>query len=124
MKPKIKLGAITVAVIVGLVIAGAFVSAAVRTTTSSSLSETKKGNTMAPTGMKCGDCNFDSALNVQDVVYLINYKFLTPAGPAPLPMTCVGDANGDGTINVTDVVFLINFLFLVPPGPAPGGCCG
>jgi hypothetical protein len=52
-------------------------------------------------------------------VYLINYLFLVPPGPAPIPPEA-GDVNCDGVINVTDVVYLINYLFLVPPGPPPG----
>jgi len=52
------------------------------------------------------------------VVYLINYLFLIPPGPAPEPLE-TGDVNCDGAINVTDVVYLINYLFLVPPGPPP-----
>jgi uncharacterized repeat protein (TIGR01451 family) len=66
-----------------------------------------------------GDVNSDGVINVTDVVYLINYLFLVPPGPAPQPLAA-GDANCDGTINVTDVVYLINYLFLVPPGPPPG----
>jgi hypothetical protein len=66
-----------------------------------------------------GDCNGDKLINVTDVVYLINYLFLVPPGPAPQPWAA-GDVNCDGTINVTDVVYLINYLFLVPPGPPPG----
>jgi agmatine/peptidylarginine deiminase len=67
----------------------------------------------------CGDANGDGVINVTDVVYLINYLFLVPPGPAPQPLAA-GDANCDGTINVTDVVYLINYLFLLPPGPPPG----
>jgi hypothetical protein len=66
-----------------------------------------------------GDANGDRAINVTDVVYLINYLFLVPPGPAPVPLEA-GDANCDGVINVTDVVYLINYLFLIPPGPPPG----
>jgi len=66
-----------------------------------------------------GDANGDGVINVTDVVYLINYLFLVPPGPAPQPWAA-GDANCDGTINITDVVYLINYLFLVPPGPPPG----
>jgi hypothetical protein len=66
-----------------------------------------------------GDVNADGVINVTDVVYLINYLFLVPPGPAPVPLEA-GDVNCDGEINVTDVVYLINFLFLVPPGPPPG----
>jgi hypothetical protein len=67
-----------------------------------------------------GDVNADGVINVTDVVYLINYLFLVPPGPAPVPQEA-GDANCDGVINVTDVVYLINYLFLVPPGPPPCG---
>jgi uncharacterized delta-60 repeat protein len=66
-----------------------------------------------------GDANGDGVINVTDVVYLINYLFLVPPGPAPIPPEA-GDVNCDGVINITDVVYLINFLFLVPPGPPPG----
>jgi hypothetical protein len=69
-------------------------------------------------GMLRGDANGDGVINVTDVVYLINYLFLVPPGPAPQPLAS-GDANCDGIINVTDVVYLINYLFLVPPGPPP-----
>jgi hypothetical protein len=65
-----------------------------------------------------GDVNSDWNINVTDVVYLINYLFLIPPGPAPEPLQ-TGDVNCDGVINVTDVVYLINYLFLVPPGPPP-----
>jgi hypothetical protein len=65
-----------------------------------------------------GDANGDWNINVTDVVYLINYLFLIPPGPAPEPLE-TGDVNCDGAINVTDVVYLINYLFLVPPGPPP-----
>jgi hypothetical protein len=65
-----------------------------------------------------GDANADGVINVTDVVYLINYKFLVPPGPSPIPWEA-GDVDGNGVIDVTDVVYLINFLFLVPPGPPP-----
>jgi hypothetical protein len=66
-----------------------------------------------------GDVNGDKAINVTDVVYLINYKFLVPPGPPPMPPEA-GDVDCNGVINITDVVYLINYLFLVPPGPPPG----
>jgi hypothetical protein len=66
----------------------------------------------------CGDVNKDGMVNVTDVVYLINYLFLIPPGPTPIPLEA-GDVNRDGVVNVTDVVYLINYLFLVPPGPPP-----
>jgi hypothetical protein len=69
---------------------------------------------------KCGDADGDGVVNVTDVVYLINYKFLVPPGPPPKPWAA-GDVDCNGVINVSDVVYLINFLYLIPPGPPPCG---
>ena len=64
-----------------------------------------------------GDCNGDGAINVSDVVYLINYLFNETSPPDPLE---VGDVNCDGKVDVVDVVYLINYLF--GEGPSPK-CC-
>jgi agmatine/peptidylarginine deiminase len=64
----------------------------------------------------CGDANGDGAIEIADVVYLINYLFID--GPAPVPCLAAGDANCDGVVNITDVVYLINYLFI--SGPPPG----
>jgi hypothetical protein len=61
-----------------------------------------------------GDANGDGVINVVDVVYLINYLFIS--GPAPDPIQA-GDVNCDGFVNVTDVVYLINYLFIDGPPP-------
>ena len=119
MKQKIKIGTITAVVIVGLLIASAFVSAAVRTTTSPSFSEKKKGNNNGPLGMMCGDTNFNQDIEIGDIIWLINYLF--KGGLEPKPMLCVGDANGSNVVDVGDIIFLINYLF--KGGSAPGGCC-
>ena len=63
----------------------------------------------------CGDVNKDGVVNSADIIYLINYLFIS--GPAPIPIIQVGDVNRDGVVNVTDVVYLINYLFI--GGPAP-----
>ncbi len=62
-----------------------------------------------------GDANADGVINAADVVYLINYLFIS--GPAPDPLAA-GDVNCNGTINAADVVYLINYLFI--SGPPPG----
>jgi len=62
-----------------------------------------------------GDANGDGVINVSDVVYLINYLFIS--GPAPNPLEA-GDCNCDGNVNASDVVYLINYLFI--SGPPPG----
>jgi hypothetical protein len=66
----------------------------------------------------CGDMQPDGAVNIQDIVYLINYKFMVPPGPPPYNLV-KADVNHDGVINVQDIVYLINYKFMVPPGPAP-----
>ncbi len=61
-----------------------------------------------------GDANGDGVINAADVVYLINYLFIS--GPEPIPMEA-GDVNCDGLINASDVVYLINYLFIGGPPP-------
>jgi hypothetical protein len=63
-----------------------------------------------------GDVNADGKITAADVVYLINYLFIS--GPAPDPLW-VGNCNCDGVINSADVVYLINYLFIGGPPP----CC-
>jgi hypothetical protein len=61
-----------------------------------------------------GDVNANGVINSADVVYLINYLFIS--GPAPVPWRA-GDVNADGAINASDVVYLINYLFIGGPPP-------
>jgi hypothetical protein len=61
-----------------------------------------------------GDCNRDGAIDIGDVVYLINYLY--KSGPVPNPLAS-GDANRDSVVDVGDVVYLINYLFKSGPPP-------
>ena len=61
-----------------------------------------------------GDANDDGKVDVNDVVYLINYLFA--GGPQPSPFQA-GDVNSDGKTNIVDVVYLINYLFGEGPPP-------
>ena len=61
-----------------------------------------------------GDVNYDNETNIADVVFLVNYLFIS--GPAPDPIEC-GDVNCDGYVNVSDVIYLINYLFIDGPPP-------
>ena len=63
-----------------------------------------------------GDPNADFAVNVTDVIYLVNYLF--KGGPPPVTGMFAGDANCDDKTNVTDVIYLVNYLF--KGGPKPG----
>ncbi len=64
-----------------------------------------------------GDANRDKVVDIGDVIYLINYLFLSGASPDIFES---GDVNGDGQIDVGDIVHLINYLFI--GGPPPAGC--
>jgi C1A family cysteine protease len=66
----------------------------------------------------CGDANGDGAIDIGDVVYLINYLFINGPPPQCEPFTACGDLNKDDVVNIGDVVYLINYLFL--NGPPPG----
>jgi hypothetical protein len=61
-----------------------------------------------------GDANEDGAIDVSDVIYLINYLFM--GGPEPEPLEA-GDANSDEVVDIADVVYLINYLFMNGPPP-------
>ncbi len=62
-----------------------------------------------------GDPNLDGAIDVADVIYLVNYLF--KGGPLPLPILESGDANCDGHVNVADIVYLVAYLFKGGPKP-------
>jgi len=66
-------------------------------------------------GYVCGDCDASGAVDIDDVVYLINYIFV--GGPAPDPYEA-GDANCSGTVDIDDVVYIIAYIF--SGGPTPG----
>lgn len=66
-------------------------------------------------GYVVGDADGSGAVDIDDVVYLINYIF--SGGPAPIPLLA-GDADCSGTVDIDDVVYLINYIF--SGGPAPG----
>jgi hypothetical protein len=65
-----------------------------------------------------GDVNLDEIIDINDVVYLINYLYKN--GPVPDPLR-FADPTADCTVDVSDVLFLINYLFR--SGPAPGRGC-
>ena len=66
-----------------------------------------------------GECDGLAAINILDIVYLINYKYKN--GSAPVPYTlCSGDADCDCKIDILDIVYLINYKY--KNGPAPCDC--
>jgi hypothetical protein len=55
-----------------------------------------------------GDVNFDSVLNVLDVVILVN--FILEVNAPDSDQFAAGDINSDGTLNVLDIVNLVNLI--------------
>jgi aminopeptidase N len=73
--------------------------------------------TVLPPPPICGDVNGDQAVNVADIVYLINYVYLQ--GPVPDPLE-TGDVNCDGKISLTDIIYLVNYIFRGGAEPCAG----
>ncbi len=79
-------------------------------------------------GVYCipGDANGsggDPAVDIDDIVYLIEYVFA--GGPAPIPAICCGDADGSGgdpAVDIDDIVYLINYVFNGGWPPMPNPC--
>ncbi len=65
--------------------------------------------------VQVGDVTGDGLIDIEDVLYLINYLYKNGLAPDPLP---AGDANCDGVIDLGDVLYLISYLY--KGGPAPG----
>ena len=61
-----------------------------------------------------GDVNMDSVVDLADVIFHLEYTFLS--GPLPSCMDA-GDANDDGVSDVSDAIFLLYWFFLDGPGP-------
>ncbi len=61
-----------------------------------------------------GDVDASGEVDIDDVVYLIQYIFA--GGPAPEPYF-TGDADCSGTTDIDDVVFLIEYIFGGGPEP-------
>ena len=61
-----------------------------------------------------GDADGSGTVDIDDVVYLVNYIF--SSGPPPYPLEA-GDADCSGTVDIDDVVYLISYIF--SGGPAP-----
>lgn len=71
---------------------------------------------------KPGDVNGTGAVNLADLIYLVNFVFKGGAEPNPI---CRGNANGSsGYPNLSDLIYLVNFVFKGGPEPVKSGeCC-
>jgi len=61
-----------------------------------------------------GDADGSGFVDIDDVVFLIQYLFA--GGPEPVPYTS-GEVDCQGVIDIDDVVYLINYLFASGPPP-------
>jgi hypothetical protein len=66
-------------------------------------------------GFLRGDANGDGVINLEDVVYMVNYLY--KCGPCPSPLEA-GNSNCDGVLDVGDVVYLVNFILKEGPPPS------
>jgi hypothetical protein len=66
----------------------------------------------------CGDVTGEGDINLLDILFLIDYVYGVPPGPAPDPLASA-DINSDLNINLLDILGLIDYIYSVPPGPAP-----
>jgi len=65
----------------------------------------------------CGDVNGsggDTPVDIDDVVYLLDYIFAD--GPVPDPLES-GDANCSGAIDIDDVIYILSYVFLDDHAP-------
>jgi hypothetical protein len=62
----------------------------------------------------CGDADANGVVDIDDIIYLINYVYL--GGPEPVHWES-GDVNCDGKIDMLDIVYLARYMFR--GGPAP-----
>ena len=67
-----------------------------------------------PATYLCGDANYDQAISIFDVTYLINTLYRDGMQPFP---NAAGDNNADGQINILDVSNLVNYLYRNGPPP-------
>ena len=74
------------------------------------------GVTITITGspIECGDADASGSIDIDDIVFLIEYIF--SGGPAPDPIE-IGDVNCHDGIDIDDPVYLIAYIFLSGPEP-------
>ncbi len=58
----------------------------------------------------CGDVNNDKALNLIDILYLIDNLYGIPHGPDPTPFEA-GDVNSDQVLNLLDILAIIENIY-------------
>lgn len=62
----------------------------------------------------CGDANYDRDVDLEDVVWVINFLFLNGD---PARLYYLADVNVDDKVNLTDIIYLVNYLYRGGPEP-------
>jgi len=75
----------------------------------------KLGEIVQIDGYTCGNVDGLGIIDIDDVVYLLQYLYA--GGPEPLPLCCSGDVTCDGIIDIDDSVYLIEYLYAGGPPP-------
>jgi hypothetical protein len=57
---------------------------------------------------QCGDFNYDNVVGISDIVFMINYIYVSGEQPQPIEMA---DVNCDLRVNLVDVIYLVNYAF-------------
>lgn len=91
----------------------------------SAVGSSKLGDFSLDTGMwpspeqsfLCGDVDFSGNVDIDDIMYIINYMFA--GGPTPDPI--IGNVNCLEAIDIDDIMFIINYMF--SGGPVPCAEC-
>lgn len=58
--------------------------------------------------VECGDVNRSGDIDIDDIIYVIDYMFT--GGPAPDPIG-LGDTNCSGDIDIDDIIFVVDYMF-------------
>jgi hypothetical protein len=69
----------------------------------------RNGTARAEVVLYRGDMNFDGAIDVSDLIYMVNYFF--GSGPAPQPVILAADHDCSESVNVSDMVHLVTWMF-------------
>jgi hypothetical protein len=56
----------------------------------------------------CGDCAMDEAINILDIVFIINFIYKDGTTPSPLS---IADVDGITGVNILDIIHMINFVY-------------
>ncbi|MBU2625870.1 MAG: thrombospondin type 3 repeat-containing protein [candidate division Zixibacteria bacterium] len=73
--------------------------------------------TILPSGFVCGDADGSGEIDIDDIVYLVQYIF--SGGPAPDPLESA-DADCSGDIDIDDAVYIVEYIFSGGAVPCEG----